>query len=103
MPEKSHGETLDFTMKDIMSSDIESDEDDKDYSSTWSKKWSTTSGSVNNIMSSDIESDEDEVDRPPTQSKKWSTGGSVTRRSSPVQVYTYKVTILEVGSARLEC
>lgn len=59
MPEKSHAETLDLTKNNIMSSDIESDEDDKDH--------------------------------PPTWSKKRSTSGSLIKRSSPVQVYTYKV------------
>ncbi|KAK7343383.1 hypothetical protein VNO77_12076 [Canavalia gladiata] len=59
MPEKNHGETSDLTNNNIMSSDIASDKDDKDYPRTWSKKWSTN--------------------------------GSVIKRSSPMQVYTYKI------------
>ncbi|KAJ1436243.1 P-loop containing nucleoside triphosphate hydrolase [Sesbania bispinosa] len=59
MPEKSHGETSDITNNNIMSSDIESDVDEKDHSPTWSKKWSTSE--------------------------------SVIKRSSPMQVYTYKI------------
>ncbi|KAK7269734.1 hypothetical protein RIF29_22469 [Crotalaria pallida] len=47
--------------------------------------------SENNLMSSDIESDEDDKDLPPTWSKKRSTSDSVIKRSSPVQVYTYKI------------
>ncbi|KAE9611791.1 putative AAA domain-containing protein, R3H [Lupinus albus] len=59
MPEKSHGETPDLTKKDIMSSDIESEEENKD--------------------------------QPPTLSKNRSSSESVIKRSSPVQVYTYKI------------
>ncbi|KAL1343051.1 hypothetical protein HN51_029498 [Arachis hypogaea] len=90
MPEKSLGETLDLTKNSIISSEIDSDKDDKDLSPTWSVKWST-SGSVNNTVSSDFKSDEDEADSPTSRSKKWSTNGSVTTRRSPVQVYTYKI------------
>ncbi|KAL1295858.1 hypothetical protein HN51_056679 [Arachis hypogaea] len=90
MPEKSLGETLDLTKNSIISSEIDSDKDDKDLSPTWSVKWST-SGSVNNTESSDFKSDENEADSPTSRSKKWSTNGSVTTRRSPVQVYTYKI------------
>lgn len=45
MPEKSHEETYDLTNNNIISPDIEYDEDDKYYSPNRSKKWST-SGSV---------------------------------------------------------
>ncbi|XP_061374650.1 protein SEEDLING PLASTID DEVELOPMENT 1 [Gastrolobium bilobum] len=47
--------------------------------------------SNNNIVGSDIESGEDDKDHPPTWSKKWSTSGSVITRSSPMQVYIYKI------------
>lgn len=60
MPEIKHGETSDLTKNNVIRSDVESDEDDNDHPSSWSKKSSTTSGSV-------------------------------VKRSSPMQVYTYKV------------
>ncbi|XP_019441375.1 PREDICTED: uncharacterized protein ycf45 [Lupinus angustifolius] len=47
--------------------------------------------SKNNNTSSDIESGEEDKDEPPTLSKKRSTSESVIKRSSPVQVYTYKI------------
>ncbi|MED6170500.1 ribonucleotide reductase (RNR) inhibitor [Stylosanthes scabra] len=90
MPEKSHGEPLGLTKNSILSSEIDSDKNEKDHSPTWSVKWST-SGSVNNTKSSDIKSDEDEADSPTIRSKKWSSNGSVITRRSPVQVYTYKI------------
>ncbi|XP_057422741.1 protein SEEDLING PLASTID DEVELOPMENT 1 [Lotus japonicus] len=60
MPEIKHGETSDLTKNNVIRSDVESDEDDNDHPSSWSKKSSTTSGSV-------------------------------VKRSSPMQVYTYKI------------
>ncbi|KAK7390844.1 hypothetical protein VNO78_18977 [Psophocarpus tetragonolobus] len=45
----------------------------------------------NNIVGSDIESGKDDKDHPRTWSTKWSTGGPVMKRSSPMQVYTYKI------------
>lgn len=45
----------------------------------------------NNITSSDIESGKDDKDHTRTWSTKWSTSGSVMKRSSPMQVYTYKI------------
>ncbi|KAL2324063.1 hypothetical protein Fmac_023121 [Flemingia macrophylla] len=45
----------------------------------------------NNISSSDIESGTDDKDHIRTWTTKWSTSGSVMKRSSPMQVYTYKI------------
>ncbi|XP_057979241.1 protein SEEDLING PLASTID DEVELOPMENT 1 [Malania oleifera] len=48
-----------------------------------------------------VESDEKDEDDPPNHSKKWGRNESVTRRSSPVCVYPYKILeadILEVAS-----
>ncbi|XP_027362977.1 uncharacterized protein ycf45 [Abrus precatorius] len=45
----------------------------------------------NNIMGSDIEPGKVDKDHPRTWSKKWSTSESVIKRSSPMQVYTYKI------------
>uniref|UniRef100_I1NFG1 AAA+ ATPase domain-containing protein n=1 Tax=Glycine max TaxID=3847 RepID=I1NFG1_SOYBN len=45
----------------------------------------------NNITSSDNEPSEDDKDHPRTWSTKWSTSGPVMTRSSPMQVYTYKI------------
>ncbi|CAL0316438.1 unnamed protein product [Lupinus luteus] len=47
--------------------------------------------SKNNNTSSDIESEEEDEEQPPTLSKKQSTSESIIKRSSPVQVYTYKI------------
>ncbi|KAF7811691.1 stage III sporulation protein AA [Senna tora] len=44
-----------------------------------------------NIMTSDMESGERDIDHLPTWSKKWSSSRSGIKRSSPLQVYTYKV------------
>lgn len=50
----------------------------------------------NNITSSDNEPSEDDKDHPRTWSTKWSTSGPVMTRSSPMQVYTYKVNCLRL-------
>lgn len=63
---------------------IEKDDEERPYSTD------------DNSMNSDLESDEQDIDRPLTWSKKWSSSRSGIKRSSPLQVYTYKVNYFRV-------